>query len=560
MQQKHRLARTFVLLVGVVIAAAACPAGDGDGPADGPRFQAVTFPADFRFGTAIAQWQVEGDRAVDGGVIDSNWHRWMAMGRGVGGQTNPDGNGFGTKFKEDIARAKGLGLDTFRLGIDWARIEPAPDVFDEAELDHFVEVLDAIKAAGMDPVVTLWHWTVPTWVQQPDPAAPGGVVDLIASDSRDVVEHFEDFVRHVVPRIKDRVDTYTVLNAPFSMIVVGYIDGRFPPGRQLDIAGATRLGVNLLFMHAAAFNVIKELDDVDADGDGAASFVGLTMTANDMYPEDPSNEQQVKSAQSINYVFNDWAMTALTTGDLDVNFDRDSTDTDTIPVEGNYPELANTLEFIGVQYYGPGKVTDQGFLGQLLSETPPLFGAPLVDVDDYLVRDDKLLPHNGMGREISAAAFRDTLDRYGRWGLPMIITENGTTTNGRPDVEGLEPGAPLPALEDQSDQAAMYLLEHLWEIGRAIKAGVDVRGYYHWTLADNYEWVEGRLQRFGAYSVDFDDPDYPRTLNKQGEALRDVVTARGVTEAIWSTRVLSRYPTDRRDGADALTTRDAPFQ
>lgn len=534
-----------------------CPV-DADDATPAPAFQAVTFPADFHFGTAVAQWQVEGDEGKDGAVIDSNWRRWMAMGKGVLGQQNPDGNGFRTHFREDIARAKALGLDTFRLGVDWARIEPEPDVFDDDELNHFVDVLDAIKAEGLDPVVTLWHWTVPTWVQQPDPAVAGGVVDLIASDSRDVVEHFEDFVRHVIPRIKDRVDTYTVLNEPFSMITVGYLDGRFPPGKVLDIAGGTRLGVNLLFMHAAAFAVIKELDDVDADGDGKNSFVGLTMTANDMYPEVAGNEQQEKSAQSINYVFNDWAMVALTTGNLDVNLDQDTTDTDTVPVEGHYPELENTLEFIGVQYYGPGRVTDVGFIGELLRDTPPLFGAPLVDVANYLVAD-RLLPHNGMGREISASGFRDTLDRYSRWGLPLIVTENGVTTNGRPDVEGLDAGDPLPPLSDESEQSAMYVLEHLWELGRAIDSGVDVRGYYHWTIADNYEWVEGRLQRFGAYSVDFNDPTYPRTLNKQGEALRDVATARGVTEDIWRRWVLPRYPTDGRE-KDALTTTDAPFQ
>ena len=540
----------------VVVAGVGCPDGEPTPPVLG--FQAVTFPADFRFGTAIAQWQVEGDEGKDGAVIDSNWRRWMGMGRGVLGQTNADGNGFRTHFKADIARAKALGLDTFRLGVDWARIEPQPDVFDNDELDHFVEVLDAIKAEGMDPVVTLWHWTVPTWVQQPDRDAPEGYIDLIASDSREVVDHFEDFVRHVIPRIKDRVDTYTVLNEPFSMIAVGYLDGRFPPGRQLDIAGGTRLGVNLLFMHAAAFSIIKELDDVDADGDGKNSFVGLTMTANDMYPEEFGNAQQEKSAQSINYVFNDWAMTALTSGNLDVNLDQDTDDADTIPAEGRYPELANTLEFIGVQYYGPGKVTDKGVIAELLIDTLPLYGAPLLDVAGYL-EADRLLPHNGMGREISAAGFRDTLDRYSQWGLPLIITENGTTTNGRADFEDLEAGDPLPVLSDESAQSAMFLLEHLWEVGRAIETGIDIRGYYHWTLADNYEWVEGRLQRFGAYSVDFDDPTYPRTLNKQGEALRDIVEARGVTESLWAKWVLSRYPTDGRDNG-ALTTRDAPFE
>ena len=121
------------------------------------------FPDDFAFGTAIAQWQTEGDQGVNG-PIDGNWSRWMRLGRGENGQQNPDGNGFFSKYNDDINRAKELGLDTFRLGIDWARIAPTPDTLDEAELQHFVDVVDAIRAADMKPVVTLYHWKF-GWVQ-----------------------------------------------------------------------------------------------------------------------------------------------------------------------------------------------------------------------------------------------------------------------------------------------------------------------------------------------------------------------------------------------------------
>ena len=542
--------RQLPIALFVVVTSAGCPV---DPPPPSSTFHPVTFPEGFAWGTAIAQWQTEGDRAVGGGVIDSNWKRWMDMGEAVEGQQNGDGNGFTTLFREDVARAKTLGLDTFRVGLDWSRIEPEPDQFDEAELDHFVDILDAIRAEGLRPVVTFWHWTVPVWVQQPDPDAPGGVVDRIAVKDRAVVDDFEDFVRHVVPRIKDKVDTYTVLNEPFSMIVLGYIEGRFPPGRQLAITAGTDFGINLLFMHAAAFDAIKELDDADEDGDGVDSFVGITMTANDLYAEIPGDAEQERSAQSINYVFNDWAMEALTSGKLDVNLDQDFDDADTVPPEGVFEELRNSLEFIGVQYYGPGKITDEGTLGELLLGVAPLFGAPLLNVDGYTFGDGALLPHNGMGREISAAGFADTLDRYSQWGLPLIITENGTTTNAVPDEDDLL--AP-PVLLD--GQAGMYLLEHVYEVGRAIERGVDVRGYYHWTLTDNFEWAEGRAQRFGAYSVDFSDPSYPRTLNKQGEALKDLVAANGITEELWNKWVLSSYPTDARQ-QPALTTRDDPF-
>lgn len=546
------------LLVVVPFVLTACPPPTKEDPPP-PAFHAVTFDDDFAWGTAIAQWQTEGDLGVDGGTVDSNWKRWMDLGNAVGGQVNGDGNGFGAQFVDDIARAKALGLDTFRVGLDWSRVQPdGPDTFDEAEVDHFVDILDAIRAEGMHPVVTFWHWTVPVWVQQPDDEAVGGAVDIMAVKDRAVVDEFDEFVRHVLPRIKGKVDTYTVLNEPFSMIVLGYIDGRFPPGKQLAIEAGTDFGINLLFMQAAAYDAIKELDDEDEDGDGEDSFVGLTMTANIMYPEIPGDAEQELSAQSINYVFNDWAIEALTSGKLDVNLDQDFDDADTTPPEGVIDELKNSLDFIGIQYYGPGKITDEGFLGELLTGIAPLYGAPLLSVGGYTEGDGPLLPRNGMGREIFAEGFKDTLDRYAKWGLPLIITENGTTTNAEP-TEGVVEGQPLPAPIPNEEQAAMYLLEHVYEVGRAFENGADVRGYYHWTLVDNYEWADGRTQHFGCYSVDFNDPSYPRTLNKQGEALRDIVAAKGITEEVWNKWVLPKYPSDQRPGG-GLTVSVDPFQ
>jgi beta-glucosidase len=387
---------------------------------------------------------------------------------------------------------------------------------------------------------------VPLWVQDPLDG-----VDRIATKEHGVVEDFDAFVRVVVPRVKDKVDTYTVLNEPLTMAVVGYLDGAFPPGKRLDIEGATDFGINLMYMHARAFDVIKELDDVDADGDGADSFVGLTMTANDIYPEDPSNDQEQLAAESLNYVYNDWVIRALTEGELDVDLNGFVDPTaDTDPKEGVDDALRSRLELIGVQYYGPVKV--KRF--EILDSFPPLYGLPLADVADYTADEDQLLPANGMGREIQAAGFAHTLDHYAQWGLPLIVTENGTTVNRRPTSDDSTAGA----LQMDEAQAAMYLVAHLWEVGAAIRRGVDVRGYFHWTLADNFEWVEGRLQRFGAYTVDFEDPSFERAKNAMGQALEDIATADAVNEEIWERYVLDRFPTDGTSEGQGATTAEDP--
>lgn len=532
------------LPVVVVMLLSACPAEVPQG------FHEVRFPDGFWWGTATAQWQIQGDEGVNG-PVDSNWSRWLALGKGEGGQQNPDGNGFFRLFADDARRAKELGLSYFRLSIDWARVEPEPGVYDDDELDHLVTVLDALRAEGLEPVLTLWHWVVPVWVQSADPDAPFGRVDLMTDpDEREaLLDRWEAFVRRVVERVKGHVDIYTVLNEPFSMISAGYLGAMFPPGHLLDVEGATELGLTLLFMHARAYAVIKELDDTDADGDAATgdSFVGLTQTANAFYPEDPDDEHLRFAAQQQSYVFNHWIMRALVTGDLDVDLDRKTDNTRTTPPEGYYEELHGTLDFIGVQYYGPVIVRRDA----LLEDLHPLYARPLLDVRDY----DERLPHNGMGREISARGFRDTLWLYEQWGVPIVLTENGTTTNAVPPEEGHEPGAFQP------EQAAMYLVEHLWEVGRALEHGVDIRGYFHWTLADNFEWVEGRRQRFGAYAVDFDDPERPRTLTSMGEALREVAEANAVDEGLWRRWVKERYPSDTRPAGSAerfTTTTESP--
>jgi len=302
------------------------------------------------------------------------------------------------------------------------------------------------------------------------------------------------------------------------VLSAGYLAGEHPPGKLLDLEGAQQAAVRLIFAHARAAAAIRELDLADADGDGEPARIGHAAVANPFYPKDPSNPADVFGAERISYIVNDAFIEAWTSGRLDVNLDGDFDDADTTPPEGRFDELAGTLDWIGVNYYGPGRVEAGVFAG-----SEPLHGMPLLDVARY----DPSLPHNEMGREISAAAFLETLRMYARWGLPLYVTENG--------------------IGDSTDaQRPFYLLEHVRAMGLAVAEGIDIRGYLHWSLTDNFEWSYGYGQRFGLYAVDFGDAALPRTERPSAGVYRSICAANGIDQALWNAWALERYPSDTR--------------
>lgn len=481
----------------------------GDGPVD------VRFPEGFLWGTASSAYQVEGAAAADGGTAASNWSDWEAADRIRGGQRSGRGAGFREMYEEDLDRAVGLGSNAIRIGIEWARIEPQDDVWDEAELEHYAAVVRAARTRGLQVMVTLYHWVVPQWIQHPSARPP---VDLLASDSDAFETAFEDFARRVAGRLAADVDLWVPLNEPFSVLSAGYLNAEHPPGGVLDMEGAQKAAVRFIFGHARAARAIREADTLDTDGDGSPALVGNAAVASTFHPKNPDDPQDVFAAGRISYIVNDVFIEAWTSGRLDVDMDGDFDDAGTVPPEGTYADLAGTLDWIGVNFYGPARVEAGVFAG-----AAPLHGMPLLDVDRY----DPLLPHNEMGREISAPDFLETLRLYDRWGLPLYVTENGISDSG-------------------DTQRPFYLLEHVRVVGRAIAEGIDVRGYLHWSLTDNFEWSYGFTERFGLFRVDFGDPALPRTENASARLYREIATRGGIDQALWDEWKLDRYPTDRR--------------
>lgn len=507
-----RLTQLFAALLSTGLLAA-CTTKTADDPA--PAFKPVTFSDDFIFGTAEAAWQVEGDYAADGVTPSTNWTIWTRDFDGAEGDLNPRGSGFYTLYEDDLDRAQAMGVTAFRMGIEWARIEPKNDEWNQAAIDHYVKVIKAARKRNMKVMITFWHWVVPDWISDPRlPASDPGRDQLAVPHNVWLYDEFEEFVAHVTPFIKDDVDMYSVLNEPWSVIAGGYIAGVFPPGDALNIDGALAVHTNLIFMQARGGKALRKYDDGDADGDGKPVLLGQAKASSIVLPLDPHKPEDVEGARSYNQLFNGADIDALTSGNLDVNGDGDTDDKDTTPPEGHYDELANSLDWLGVQYYGPIYVI--GIAGD-----PPFTALP---VGQGFLDYESRHPRTEMGTEIRPAVYLATLEWFwNRYKLPIYLTENGTG-------------------DCDDNQRPRHIVEHVYTVGRAIQAGIDVRGYFHWSLTDNFEWAHGNRQCFGLYGVNYDTLE--RTKRRSADVYASIIAKRTITQADYETAYSWGYGTD----------------
>jgi beta-glucosidase/6-phospho-beta-glucosidase/beta-galactosidase len=479
----------------------------------------VTFPSGFLWGTAEAAWQVEGDLAADGVTPSTNWSIWTREFDGAGGEVNDRGAGFYTLYEADLDRMQALGVNAFRMGIEWARIEPQNDQWNQAAIDHYVKVIKAARKRKMTVMVTFWHWVVPDWITDPRlPKGNPGRDQIAVPHNQWLYDEFDEFVAHVMPFIKDDVDYYSVLNEPWSLIGGGYIAGMHPPGDLFNIDGALAVHTNLIFMQALAGKVIRDLDHGDADGDGKPALIGQAKASSIVLPLDPDDPKDVEGAKNYNRLFNATDIDALVTGNLDVNGDGDYDDKNTVPPEGNYKELAGSLDWIGVQFYSPVYVMGIPGGQEPFTAIPTAKGFP-----GYVSTQ----PHTEMGSQIRPATYLATIEFYwNRWHLPILLTENGSG-------------------DCDDNQRPRQTVEDVYAVGRAIDAGIDVRGYFHWSLTDNFEWSYGTTQCFGLFGVNYTTLE--RTKRRSADVYQRIIAENGVNAALY--REAYGWGYDGKEGA-----------
>lgn len=430
------------------------------------------FPDRFEVGVSTAAYQIEGAVTEDGrgpSVWDTFAH---TPGRVKNGDTGDVACDHYHRWPEDVALMADLGVDAYRFSISWPRVQPTGSgALNTPGLDFYDRLVDALLQRGIAPLPTLFHWDLPQALED-----EGGWL------SRATAERFAEYAGHVADRLGDRVRRWITLNEPVVHMAEGHAWGGGAPGHSL-MFGALPVAHHQLLGHGLAARVLRER---------GATQVMITNNCTPVLPAS-DDEADVMAAAMYdsfhNRLFNDPIllgaypeMLASFLGDL--------------VQEGDLEIIHAPLDALGINYYNPTRIAAAAPDADLPFDPQPIEGVPIT----------------AFGWPVVPGGLRDLLvglkDTYGEALPPIYITENGcSTADGTDDAFRID-----------------YLRGHLDALKSAIDAGVDVRGYFIWSLMDNFEWSEGYSQRFGLVRVDFETQE--RTPKDSFRWLRTALAAR----------------------------------
>ena len=430
----------------------------------------IEFPDGFAWGTATASYQIEGAVAEDG-RSPSIWDTFShTPGKVQDGDTGDVADDHYHRYEEDIELMAGLGVGWYRFSLAWPRLQPdGRGALNEAGVDFYSRLVDALLAKGIQPWITLYHWDLPQVLQ-----------DAGGWPERDTAERFAEYAAAVYERLHDRVTHWTTLNEPWVSAFIGHATGRHAPGLK-DPEAALRAAHHLLLGHGLATTAMR------AHGDPDSSFgITLNVSQTDPASDDPADVDAARRADGLtNRLFFDPLLRGAYPADTleDVKAVTDGSHIQ----PGDLERIHVPLDFLGINYYYRTVVR----AGDGANNTE----SPWVGQGD-IERVSRGLPQTEMGWEIDPEGLYDFLTRVGRDypGVPLYVTENGAAM---PDEKG-----PDGAVHDP-DRIA-YLDAHFRAAHRAIAGGVDLRGYFVWSLLDNFEWSFGYSKRFGLVYVDFE--------------------------------------------------------
>ena len=435
---------------------------------DDPLASGLRFPDGFVWGAATASYQIEGAVHEDGRG-PSIWDTFSREpGRVHAGHTGDVACDHYHRYVEDVALMADLGLASYRYSIAWPRIQPdGTGPVNQRGLDFYDRLTDELIGKGIDPVVTLYHWDLPQSLQ-----------DRGGWTARETAEAFAEYAQIVHARLGDRVRTWTTLNEPWCSAYLGYASGVHAPGIQ-DPASAFKAVHHLLLGHGLAARALRA---------AGAQNVSITLNPSAVFPLDENNPGDVDAARIVdglsNRIFLDPLLRGRYPDDMREHMAR-FTDLDFIH-DGDEAVINAPIDLLGINFYTPSYVSARP--GQPASPDAPgtegiAFRKPVGPITD-------------IGWQIEPGALTRLLDRIHQDypGTPMMITENGAAY---PDGPSADDGQ----IHDRN--RIEYFDGHLRACLDAISHGVDLRGYFAWSLMDNFEWAEGYAKRFGIVHVDY---------------------------------------------------------
>lgn len=439
------------------------------------------FPDRFVWGAATSAYQVEGSPFADG-ALPSFWHRFShTPGLTHDGDTGDIACDQYLRIAEDVQMMREIGLQSYRFSIAWGRVLPngtgAPN---PAGIAHYDRLVDLLLENGITPNVTLYHWDLPTALDD-----RGGWLN------RDSAHWFADYARLMFRALGDRVPMWATLNEPWVVVDAGYLYGIHAPGHR-NLFEAPIAAHNLMRAHGAAVQAYR----AEASGQ-----IGLVVNIEPKYPASDSHADLAATSRADAYMnrqYLDAALNGSYPGELAEVFGEAWPDHSAEDME----LIAQPVDWIGINYY----------TRSVTKNDPAQFPLRAARVPQ------RHHIHTEMDWEVYPRGLTDTLiwfrDRYGD--IPVYITENGSAFADPSEPDGDTIQDPL---------RVAYLRDHLRAVRDAIEAGVDVRGYYAWSLLDNFEWSAGYAKRFGIVAVDF--LTQKRTLKTSAREYAEIIRTHG---------------------------------
>lgn len=443
----------------------------------------ITFPEDFIWGSATASYQIEGAYDEDG-KGESIWDRFShTPGKIQNNDTGDIACDHYHRYEDDIKLMKELGLKSYRYSISWPRLFPnGTGKLNQKGMDFYKRLTNLLLENGIQPAVTLFHWDLPQKLQD-----TGGWTNC------ETIKHFEEYSASVFRDLGDLVPTWFTHNEPHVVAFLGYLLGIHAPGAT-DPALTLSVAHNLLLSHGKAVSIFR---DMNLNGK-----IGIALNLTTKYPSSQKEEDKI-AAYTSDGILNRWFLDPLFKG----NYPEDILEyyhKKGISFSYNVEDLKiikQPIDFLAINYYSPEFVK--------YNET-----------EDFVTINDQLnsFEKTDMDWIVYPQGLYDLLKRldsdYGK--LDLIISENGAAFNDIIDTEG----------NIRDDRRINYLHEHLLKCHNAIEEGVNLKGYYLWSLLDNFEWSYGYSKRFGIIHVDFNT--LKRTIKQSGYWYKNVIQNNGI--------------------------------